>query len=262
MRNLSTHIDADLSVGTGALSAPISSRGSSASEKGFPIIQCKVQTEVKSVYSQKTRLSVMSSHTKEAMSFIDRQHRVIKDLIKQMQIFVGYREQVAVHAENNLNSDAWSVYLMHVQSLHDGMNQSFKGKKLFGDGAQPPIRMHLSIGGNVEPFELPDPCLCSLISIRSFLSGVVHHALPSVELSNACIAELLNALVEVQNGRSSLSKISKRLEKKESIQPHLYQRAHYLDDTRSTEPNWFTKALSVLGVTPSLIRGVPFFARS
>jgi hypothetical protein len=262
MRNLSTHIDADLPVGTGALSAPITSRGSSASESCFPVVQSNVKTEVKSVYSQKTRLSVMSSHTKEAMSFIDRQHRVIKDLIKQMQIFVGYREQVAVHAENNLNSDAWSVYLMHVQSLHDGMNQSFKGKKLFGDGAQPPIRMHLSIGGNVEPFELPDPCLCSLISIRSFLSGVVHHALPSVELSNACIAELLNALVEVQNGRSSLSKISKRLEQKESVRPLSFQRSYYLDGTKPIETNWFTRALSVLGATPSLFRGVPFFARS
>lgn len=262
MRNLSTHIAADLSVGTGASCVPISSRGSVSNGVVLPSIQSKEPTHLKSVYSQKTRLSVMCSHTREAMSFIDRQHSVIKDLIKQMQIFVGYREQVTAHAENNLNSDAWSVYLMHVQSLHDGINQSFQGKKLFGNGAQPPIRIHLSIGGNVEPFELPDPCLCSLISLRSFLSGVVHHSLPSVELSNACIAELLNALVEVQNGRSTLSKISKKLGKKESVRPLSYQVNHFLDDTRLTKPNWLTKALSVLGVTPTIIRGVPFFARS
>jgi len=262
MRNLSTQIAADLSVGSGSSFFPISSRNSASNGLVLPVMQNKPKAEVKSVYSQKTRLSVMCSHTREAMRFIDRQHRVIKDLIKQMQIFVGYREQVTTHAENNLNSDAWSVYLMHVQSLHDGINQSFQGKKLFGNGAQPPIRIHLSIGGNVEPFELPDPCLCSLISLRSFLSGVVHHSLPSVELSNACIAELLNALVEVQNGRSSLSEISKKLEKKESFRPLSYQVSHFLDDTRSTKPNWLTRALSALGLTPTLIRGVPFFARS
>jgi hypothetical protein len=56
-----------------------------------------------------------------------------------------------------------------------------------------------------------------MISIRSFLAGVADHKLPSVDLSNACMAELLNALVDIQQGRERLSTRVTNLRKKASL---------------------------------------------
>jgi len=261
MRNLSSHITAAPSFDEVCSFTPAPLRNSTAASQPLQTPQSSRLGYSNSAFSQKTRRSVVDGHTRSAIRFIDKQHAVIKDLIKQLQIFVGYREQLNLDSPDSPNPDSWSVYLMHAQSLNDAINQSFLGKKLFGNGAQPPIRLHVTIQERVEPFELPDPCLGSYLTLRSFLAGVNDHSLPSISLINACIAELLNALVEIQNGRSALSKIAKRMEEKPSVRLIHHKEQSFLQASKDPETNWFTKALSALGITPTLIRGVPFFAR-
>ena len=168
-------------------------------------------------YSQQSRSSVMQKNVQDASLFIDEQKRVLKELIKEIQIFIGYREQLPLSHNDSVNQHSWSVYLMHAQSLQSAMKKSVRGKDLFGDGTHPPIRFHLERNGEVIPFDLPDPCLISMISIRAFISGVSDHKLPSAELGNACIAELLNALIEVQHGSEKLHKISRELKNKKQV---------------------------------------------
>lgn len=172
-------------------------------------------------FSQLNRQCRMRENSTHIRMFMDEQQRVIKDLIKQFQIFVGYREQIS-DADLTKTSETWYVYLMHVQSLQNAMKSTHKGKRLFGNGSEPPIRVHLDDGNQVSSFDLPDPSLSSMISIRSFLGGVLDHKLPSIELGNACLADLLNALVENQGGRIRLSRIQERLlAEKSSARRHL-----------------------------------------
>ena len=161
--------------------------------------------------SQANRRTAMRDNSKDALAFMNQQHKVLQQLIKEFQIFIGYREQLPRSQSGPIPHETWSVYLMHAQSLHHAMKQNYMGKALFGSGAEPPVRVHLEQNGVVEPFDLPDPSLESLVSIRAFLGGVPDHRLPSVELGNACMAELLNALVQIQDGREKLNHISKRL---------------------------------------------------
>lgn len=210
MRNLHTYNNIAVSKDPSLLDVPTSARSTKNTSvtSGPASYSPKRQTVG---YSQLNRRSVMQKNVLDASSFMDEQQRVLKQLIKEVQIFIGYREQLPKSQKDSINEHSWSVYLMHAQSLQSALKSVYMGKALFGDGAQPPIRFHLIRGDTVEPFEMPDPCLISMISIRAFLGGISDHHLPSVKLGNACMTELLNALVEVQYGKERLQGRSKAL---------------------------------------------------
>ena len=210
----------------------------------------------KSSFSQRSRQSVMKDNFRDAFAFMDQQARVIKSLIKQFQIFTGYREQLPRDFSSSQYPDAWSVYLMHAQAVQGSMTSCFQGKALFGNGAQPPVRMHLEVKGKVEPFDLPDPILLSMVSVRAFLSGVSDHRLPSVEMGNACMAELLNALVEIQQGKENLSRVASKLANnwgasRRTIQEHA---------VTSQPITWISKVMNSVKSQFTLPNRKPFFA--
>ena len=132
--------------------------------------------------------------------------------------------------------DAYSV-------LQSAMKQTYKGKALFSNGKQPPIRVHLEHEGIVTPFDLPDPSLSSMISVQSFLAGVIDHKLPSIELGNACMADLLNALVEIQDGRSRFSKIHQNLSEAKTPKSlfSTHSNAAPLPGLQSYKPSWYDR---------------------
>lgn len=188
------------------------------------------QVEHTASFSQRSRRTVMIDNARKASCYMEEQQRVVKELIKEFQIFTGYIEQLPKTGGLVDEANSWSVYLMHAQSLHSAMKRVFQGKALFGDGASPPVRMHLEQDSVVIPFDLPDPSLVTMISIRSFLAGVADHKLPSVDLSNACMAELLNALVDIQQGRERLSTSVTHLRKKAFLSnPHSRKSAKSLN---------------------------------
>jgi hypothetical protein len=174
---------------------------------------------------------------------MDEQQRVIKDLIMQFQIYIGYREQVP-DGRLSKTSDTWSVYLMHVQSLQNAIKSEHKGKLLFSKGTEPPIRVHLDDGKQVSAFDLPDPSLTSMISVQSFLTGVLDHKLPSVDLGNACLADLLNALAEIQGGRMRLTQIQNQLTTRKSPRRRLlptHTARVGLPMLQPSVPTWYDK---------------------
>ena len=197
-------------------------------------------------FSQVNRYSVMTKNLHEVTQFINQQQKALKQLIKEFQIFVGFREQLPGKRSGLVCQDSWSVYLMHAQSLQSTMKLTYMGKALFGSVAQSPIRLHVEENGTVTPFDLPNPCLESLISLRSFLAGVTDHSLPSIKLANSCIAELLNALVDVQKGREKLHRISKEMTKRKT---HLRTRTLTLGQhlvLPHQSPGWVEKFLNCI----------------
>jgi len=241
MRNLSPILSSDCPTVSGF------PRGSTVASQVPASLAVDVShsTEIKklSSYSQLNRQSRMLENMCSVRSFMDEQQRVIKDLIKQFQIYVGYREQLP-DSISSASSDSWAVYLMHVQSLQSAMKQTHRGKALFSNGSQPPIRIHLEHEGAVSPFDLPDPSLSSMISIQSFLAGVLDHRLPSIDLGNACMSDLLNALVEIQDGRSRFSKIQQHLSARKASRRSLVS-THISSANPSTHkssvPTWIEK---------------------
>jgi len=241
MRNLSPILSSDCPTVSGF------PRGSTVASQvpDHLAVDVSQSTEIKkhTSYSQLNRQSRMLENMCSVRSFMDEQQRVIKDLIKQFQIYVGYREQLP-DSTFSVSSDSWAVYLMHVQSLQTAMKHTHRGKALFSNGSQPPIRVHLEHKGTVSPFDLPDPSLSSMISIQSFLAGVLDHKLPSVELGNACMTDLLKALVEIQDGRSRFSKIHHKLSARKASRRSLVGTHISSADPstlQSSVPTWFQK---------------------
>jgi len=241
MRNLSPNLSNESSV----VSVPPRSSNVAAqvTVNSAQSVGQSLSIEIQRSYSQLSRQSRMLENTYSVRSFMDEQQRVIKDLIKQFQIYVGYREQLP-ESTSATSSDSWSVYLMHVQSLQAAMKQTHRGKALFSNGSQPPIRIHLEHEGSVSPFDLPDPSLSSMISVQSFLVGVLDHKLPSIELGNACMTDLLNALVEIQDGRSRFSKIQQHLSARKAsrrslVSTHISSAAP--STLQSSVPTWIEK---------------------
>jgi hypothetical protein len=247
-------------AGTPACS-PISACPSSVrAQTEYPVEKATISmnhsTIQKSSFSQRSRQSIMKDNLRDAFAFMDQQAKVIKSLIKQLQIFTGYREQLPRDFSSSQYPDAWSVYLMHAQAVQESMTSCFRGKVLFGNGAQSPVRIHLGVKGKVEPFDLPDPTLLSMVSVRAFLSGVSDHRLPTVEVGNACMAELLNALVEIQQGKESLSRVASNLENNRGASLRAIQ-----EHAVSPQPiTWIGKLLNSVRSQFSLPNRKPFFA--
>ena len=201
------------------------------------------QVEHTTSFSQRSRRTVMIDNARKACCFMEEQQRVVKKLIKEFQIFTGYIEQLPKTGGLVDEANSWSVYLMHAQSLHSAMKQTHQGKALFGDGVSPPVRVHLEEADSVVPFNLPDPSLISMISVRAFLSGVADHKLPSVALGNACMAELLNALMEIQQGREKLSSITRNLKRPFSISTNASKTRVQLCQVTCKSASWYEKFL-------------------
>jgi hypothetical protein len=255
MRNLSKSPDVGSSVGV-PLPCPIQSpRGLGAVDINQTANTLVSQTHTSS-FSQVSRSSVMQKNVWQVSLFMDAQQSVIRELIKEFQIFVGYVEQLPKRGTDQDHSNSWSVYLMHAQSLHSAMKQTHQGKALFGDGASPPVRVHLEEAGSVVPFDLPDPSLVSMISVRAFLSGVADHKLPSIELGNACMAELLNALMDIHQGRERLSSISRNLKKSKSLSITQNNQARPVHMLAAKSVSWHEKFImqiqSIFSPTPLL----------
>jgi hypothetical protein len=252
MRNLHTSTPVGLVSLNQSAEKPINLRGSHSvslnTKLGFQADESSHRS-----FSQLSRGSVIQKNVKDACLFMDEQQRVLKQLIKEFQIFIGYREQLPKSQKESINEHSWSVYLMHAQSLQSALKTVYMGKALFGDGAQPPIRFHLLKGDSTEPFDLPDPCLISMIPIRAFLGGISGHHLPSVKLGNACIAELLNALVDVQHGKERLHQFTHTLKtsnKKKSLRISPMESRH---SVKNKTLSWGERILlglnSVLGIS-------------
>jgi len=215
------------------------------------------RSTIRDRFSQKTKSSTMIKNTSDAIAFVNEQAKVLHNLIKQFQLYVGYREQLGTTESKITNRDSWGVYLMYVQSIHKTMHQSFMGKPLFGYGIAHAIRIHLESPSHTGPLDLSDPCLISMIGLRSFLSGVSDHRLPSVKHGNNCIGELLNALTEVYICRDNLTKISREINSRK-----LLNASTRFTSENSSESQWIAllknKIASVFSPTkPSSVYALP-----
>ena len=168
-------------------------------------------------YSQRSRQNVMIENTQQAILFINQQSKAVQNLIQQFQLYIGYREQLTEDRSLEARKHAWAVYLIYAQSIQNTLKQTFNGKALFGDGISPPIRMHLEQNGETVPYDLPDPCLNALISVRSFLAGILDHQLPSVELATSCVVDLFNVMAEIQSGKERFLVINRKLSARKNI---------------------------------------------
>ena len=172
-------------------------------------------TTVKSegVLSSRSRQSTMISNLELGLEYTNKQYDTlvkINDYINQI---------ISIYYKGRLNFDnGRSIYLEAIAGLSEGRFSNFP---LFGDGTEPPIRVHLIQDGVALTHEFPIAQLLNCLSFKSLLhSGNSLHP-PSADLLNSSNKEVMQQMLITDRGTSKTEKILEKLKDKSVIKKQL-----------------------------------------
>jgi len=174
------------------------------------------------VFSTRSRYVAILENLHKSADYVREQQKVLNEIVQQFQLLSGYLEQTDL--SKGVSSHAWSVYLMHAQVVRDCMNREFKNKPLFEKDNGMPLRIHIPINNEIEAYDLPLPCLRSIIPLGAFLHGVSDRSIPSIGLIEDCMTAVTSVLLEVQGARILISDSTREcriLRDKKAITPKL-----------------------------------------
>ena len=178
-------------------------------------LQAKNITSVRSegLLSSRSRQSTMTSNLELGLEYTNKQydHLVkINDYINQI---------ISIYYKGRLNFDnGWSIYLEAIAGLSE---ERFSNFPLFGDGTEPPIRVHLIQDGVALTHEFPIAQLLNCLSFKSLLhSGNSLHP-PSEDLLNSSAQEVMQQMLITDRRTINTEKILEKLKYKSVVKKQL-----------------------------------------
>lgn len=165
------------------------------------------------VLSSRSRQSTMISNLELGLEYTNKQYDnlvKINDYINQI---------ISMYYKGRLNFDnGWSIYLEAIAGLSEGRFSNFP---LFGDGTEPPIRVHLIHDGVALTHEFPITQLLNCLSFKSLLhSGNSLHP-PTEDLLNSSNQEVMQQMIITDRGAIKTGKILEKLKDKKATKKHL-----------------------------------------
>jgi len=165
------------------------------------------------VLSSRSRQSAMISNLELGLEYANKQFDnlvKINDYINQI---------ISIFYKGRLNFDTgWSIYLEAIAGLSE---ERFSNFPLFGDGTEPPIRVHLIQDGVALTHEFPIAQLLNCLSFKSLLySGNSLHP-PSESLLNNSSQEVLQQMLITDRGINSSGEILEKLKCKSVVMKQL-----------------------------------------
>lgn len=165
------------------------------------------------VLSSRSRQSTMISNLELGLEYTNKQYDTlvkINDYINQI---------ISIYYKGRLNFDnGWSIYLEAIAGLSEGRFSNFP---LFGDGTEPPIRVHLIQDGVALTHEFPIAQLLNCLSFKSLLhSGNLLHP-PSEDLLNSSTREVMQQMLITDRGAVKTGKILEKLKEKTASKKQL-----------------------------------------
>jgi hypothetical protein len=143
-------------------------------------------------YSQLSRSSAMERNLTDAISFMNDQESTLDQLIEQLRSFLNTVRQCKCHEM------LYCEYLLHADTMKTALNTTHRGKPLFDNLQDKPLRMHIELNGIVTPIDLPNPQLKCSPAIQGFISGIGSQRVPSGKLISECLATLLDSILQVR----------------------------------------------------------------
>ena len=178
-------------------------------------LQAKNITSVRSegLLSSRSRQSTMISNLELGLEYTNKQydHLVkINDYINQI---------ISIYYKGRLNFDnGWSIYLEAIAGLSE---ERFSNFPLFGDGTEPPIRVHLIQDGVALTHEFPIAQLLNCLSFKSLLhSGNSLHP-PSEDLLNSSAQEVMQQMLVTDRRTIDTEKVLEKLNYKSVVKKQL-----------------------------------------
>ena len=161
-------------------------------------------------FSEFTPLQVMRNNLSNARKFISKQKENlygINDNLNLMQHSLR-----ATRHDVSRQSIKFPNHRIYLHALFELSHEHFMNHPLFGDGSDPPLRMHFKIKGNEITHPVP---IYPLFNSASFL-GILHSghlpAPPSPSTFNSSIADVLQFILENETETSKLLDLNETLE--------------------------------------------------
>ena len=167
----------------------------------------------KRMLSSRSRQSTMISNLELGLEYTNKQydHLVkINDYINQI---------ISIYYKGRLNFDnGWSIYLESIAGLSE---ERFSNFPLFGDGTEPPIRVHLIQDGVALTHEFPISQLLNCLSFKSLLHSGNSLQPPSEDLLNSSAQEVMQQMLITDRRTINTEKILEKLKYKSVVKKQL-----------------------------------------
>jgi hypothetical protein len=161
-------------------------------------------------YSQLNRSSAMQRNLTDAISFMNDQESTLGQLIEQLRNFLNSAKQ------STCQEMLYCEYLLHADAMKSSLNTRHRGKPLFDNLYDKPLRMHLELNGIVTPIDLPNPQLKSSPAIQGFIFGTGSQRVPSENLISECLATLFDSILQVRSEKEKTENLLVNSRKKNS----------------------------------------------
>ena len=183
----------------------------------------------KQTFSESSTSKRMSENLLKGTEYITLQRSGLLELERILLLF-SRNNLKRLEISNRIRSRKPGVNPMYIHSMEDISRREYSNFRLFGDGSESPLRIHLRNRGREFTHAIP---IVPLLRDPAFL-GIIYsgkaNCPPSTDMINDCICSLLQLTLDVENEKSSIEKLSQTISSSQEMQQLLRR-------PRSQDPN-------------------------
>ena len=175
-------------------------------DSGDSGVQTVGQCQISSMppYSSKSRQTVMVKNLKLGIDYKTKQYNHLSSINDYLNDII----RLNISSRDSYSS-SWVIYLQSIATVSEATYLNFP---LFGNGTEPPIRVHLVLKGTPRTFEFHISELLNRPHFKSFVYSGVGVGAPSCKLLHDCLKETMDEQLKILFERSKAESILKELE--------------------------------------------------
>lgn len=139
------------------------------------------------LFSSSSRQTVMIRNLQNGLSYVNKQYNNLIEINNHIRSIVSSNYKSRLNSEN-----VWSIYLDSIVVLSE---ERFTNFSLFGNGSEPPIRIHLIQDGVRFIHKIPVNQLLNCLHFQSLLHSGTQLDPPSENLLHSCIQEVVQQML-------------------------------------------------------------------
>ena len=191
------------------------------------------KSNTKQIFSESSTSKRMSENLLRGSEYITLQRSGLLELERILLLF-SRNNLKRLEISNRTSSRKPGVNPMYIHSMEDISRREYSNFRLFGDGSESPLRIHLRNRGREFTHAIP---IVPLLRDPAFL-GIIYsgkaNCPPSTDMINDCICSLLQLTLDVENEKSSIVKLNENISSSQEMQ-QLLRRPRSHDPNRKQE---------------------------
>ena len=179
-----------------------------------------LRSHPKQAFSESSTSRRMSENLLKGAEYITLQRSGLLELERILLLF-SKNNLKRLEISNRIRSGKPGVNPMFIHSMEDISRKEYSNFRLFGDGSESPLRIHLRNQGREFTHAIP---IVPLLRDPAFL-GIIYsgkaNCPPSMDMINDCICSILQLILNVENEKTSIEKLSETISSSQEMQQFL-----------------------------------------